>query len=113
MRFLLALSLLALACSTKTSTPDAQGQDTGADTSQDLAADETGFGGFPKCTFTATTSSTACNLAACMYRDAGSEPSDADSFGCWPCPDGYACAVVCPSPLGGCGPPAICCPVSP
>jgi hypothetical protein len=113
-RFLLAVSLLALACSTKTSTPDAQGQDTGADTSQDTAADDAnGFGGFPKCTFTATTSSTACNLSACIYRDAGSEPADADSFGCWPCPDGYACAILCPSPLGGCGPPAICCPVGP
>lgn len=100
--------------------PDAQGQDaqdaqpdTGGDTSMDMPADETGFGGFPKCTFTATTSSTACNLAACIYRDAGTEPPDADAVGCWPCPDGYACAILCPSPLGGCGPPTICCPVSP
>jgi hypothetical protein len=117
MRFLLAVSLLTLACSTKTATPDAQGQDadadTSQDTSQDMATEDTGFGGYPKCTFTATAGSTQCNLAACLYRDAGTDPADADSFGCWPCPDGYACAVVCPSPLGGCGPPAICCPVSP
>jgi hypothetical protein len=116
-RSLLIILLLAVACSTKTSTSDAQGQDAGADTTADTTADtaseEPGFGGFPKCTFTATTSSTACNLAACMYRDAGSEPADADSFGCWPCPDDYACAILCPSPNGGCGPPAICCPVTP
>jgi hypothetical protein len=126
MRFLFAASLLVLACSSKPSRPDgqaqdAEGQDTQRDTSVDLPTDAsdaatdacanpgTGFCGFPRCTFVdpPATGSAQCNLTDCTNGvDAG---ADANSFGCATCPDGYSCAVYCPSPLGGCGPPAMCC----
>ena len=120
MRFLLAVSLLAVACSTKTSLPDANDlRDTSADmssgdTSNDVAAEHGGVcsGGYPCCVFESGVSSVAqCNIAQCIFPDAGGPPPDADSFGCGGCQTGYACAIVCPSPNGGCGPPAICCPV--
>jgi hypothetical protein len=115
MRFVLA-AVLALACSSKASLPDAQMQDgmgddepgrmdTGGDTPSDACpADPSGtsFCGFPRCAFVTIPDggSAACNVAERTPVDAGV---------CGGCPDGYRCAIYCPSPLGGCGPPAMCC----
>jgi hypothetical protein len=125
MRFLLAVSLLVLACSSTPSRPDghaqdADGQDAERDTSADVPIDTsdaatdacipgTGFCGFPRCAFVVppASGSDQCNLADCTsVVDPG---ADAGSFGCGTCADGYSCAIYCPSPLGGCGTPAMCC----
>ena len=67
------------------------------------------FSGYPRCTFVEPPAggSTQCSLADCtVIVDAG---ADAGPYGCGACADGYGCAYLCPSPLGGCGPPVMCC----
>ena len=85
--------------------------DAAADASVDACAQSSGacWSDYPRCTFVTSPAAGAaqCVLADCtVVVDAG---ADAGPYGCGTCPDGYSCAVLCPSPLGGCGPPALCC----
>ena len=107
MRLLLIASLLVLACSSKASQPDGP-------TDTIVNADHGGLcpSGYPCCIFAdnAAAGSAQCNALECVLVDAGGDPPpDAGPFGCRACPDGYACAAVCPSPNGGCGGPPTCC----
>lgn len=120
MRFILAAVLLLYACSTKTPRSDAQAQaDATLDVPGDMASDHpvqcpgASASGFPCCYFSnsAATPQAGCDPAECMILlDAGAPP-DAGDPSCRPCPNGYACAIGCPSPLGGCGGPPTCCRV--
>ena len=119
MRVTIAAFLLFCACSTKTARPDAQAPtDAASDVATEVASDHpvqcpgAGASGFPCCYFASSAGiqQAACDPAECMILlDAGAPPIDSGDPSCRPCPSGYACAIVCPSPLGGCGGPPTCC----
>jgi hypothetical protein len=120
MRLALGALLLVCACSTKTPRPDAQGLADANSDASDVAAEHpiqcpaATASGFPCCYFanSAEAQQTSCDPAECMILlDAGAPTPDAGDPSCRPCPSGYACAIVCPSPLGGCGGPPTCCRV--
>jgi hypothetical protein len=111
-RLLLAVSLLALACSSsKQSVPDANVANDANDNTADVSVDHfAGLcpGGFPCCDFASPAGAAAglCNPDQCIViADAGTPAASA----CVACPDGYFCAVLCPSPNGGCGGAPTCC----
>src|SRR3954469_15040396 len=107
MRFPLAALLLLCACSTKTARPDGQAQpDAVSDVAIESASDHpsqcpaANASGFPCCYFsnTAENQHAACDPAGCMILvGAGPPLADGGDPSCRPCPNGYACAIVCPS----------------
>src|SRR5205823_3032720 len=109
---LLAVSLLALACSSsKASAPDANNSYdsiTSSDTSADISVDYfVGCpGGYPCCSFVdgAGAAAGVCNPQQCIVVVDGGFTN-----GCVTCPDGYFCAIFCPSANGGCGGAPTCC----
>jgi hypothetical protein len=110
------------ACITPVCTCDGQTMSTGCGYStvpfasfgpcEDAAADGFSDGAsdapiYPLCSFVSPGTGLQCNLAECIpAQEVG---ADANSPTCGDCPNGYACAVYCPTPLGGCGAPYRCC----
>src|SRR5438477_10302441 len=105
MRLLFAVSLLALACSSKSSLPDANDlRDTSVEMTTDVSVDYPNVS-CPSSTGCCTNTTTQvsifplCNQSACVPAivDAAADPNG----GCFPCPGGYACALNCSN--GFCG----------